>query len=152
VVKHALFWLKDNFLYSPELIVILQPTSPFLMPLDIDSSIQMLLKEKYESVVSITEAEYSPYWMVKFGENNRIEPIINSEYFYLPYRQGLPKAYRLNGAIYATFPSTLEKYPDLFHPRINMGGYIMPPERSFDINTEFDLNLARAIINVFSLG
>ena len=55
-------------------------------------------------------------------------------------RQELPKVYELNGAVYITKTETLRKEKSFFgHKSIP---YLMPKERSININNPFDLKLA----------
>lgn len=65
-ILHALNFLgKDG--YVPEIVVLLQPTSPLRNGQDIDNAIELFLKKNCESVVSVCEVEHSPYWSFKRG-------------------------------------------------------------------------------------
>ena len=114
-------------------VVLLQPTSPLRFVTDIDDAISMCIEERLSSVVSVSEATKSPYWMYQMSGNGALIPLIDNT---ASNRQQLPRSYALNGAVYV-----LEIPPLLQHRKIldgNTRGYVMPSERSFDIDTELD--------------
>ena len=141
VVFHALDSLEQNK-YMYDIIVLLQPTSPLRSTKDIDNSIDLFLSSSCDSVVSVCEATHSPYWCLKV-ENEYLKPLFGDEYF-RKRRQELETVYMPNGAIYVLAPRTLYKhksfYCDCTIP------YIMPAERSIDIDTKLDFMLAELLI------
>jgi N-acylneuraminate cytidylyltransferase/CMP-N,N'-diacetyllegionaminic acid synthase len=60
-------------------------------------------------------------------------------------RQELPIFYRLNGAIYLAYYDYLIKNHNFVGEKTF--AYIMPKERSVDIDDEIDLNLCEILIN-----
>ena len=60
-------------------------------------------------------------------------------------RQELPNYYCPNGAIYITTEKSLQKTKS-FIPKKTIP-YIMPKERSVDLDTEFDLKLIEFLLN-----
>lgn len=139
-VLHAISELKDE---KFDYIVLLQPTSPLRTVEDIDGCIKLALKTKNGSVVSVTDPNKSPYWMYKLDENKNIQPIFETESKTLR-RQELPKVYTLNGAVYV---STLNQIMQVesFITR-DTKGYIMPQERSYDIDNEIDFTICDFLI------
>lgn len=124
-------------------VVILQPTSPLRIAEDIDGAIAHCIDHGAESCVSVTEVEHSPYWMYTLDGEQRISPLLESpEGSY--QRQMLPKVYQLNGAVYVNRIDTLMKT----HQTIEEGtlGYLMPRERSYDIDTLLDFEIAEMIM------
>ena len=59
-------------------------------------------------------------------------------------RQDLPDLYRPNGAIYISELEWLRRHRDFYTPET--AGYVMPPERSVDIDTMLDFRLAEALL------
>jgi CMP-N-acetylneuraminic acid synthetase len=55
---HALDHLQDTEGYEPDLIVLLQCTSPLTLPEDIDRTVQSLLDESADSAVAVTPVHY----------------------------------------------------------------------------------------------
>lgn len=124
-------------------LVLLQPTSPLRSTEDIDQCIQMCIEGQAESCVSIVETDKSPYWMYTLDQEDTLKKLINDENQYYQ-RQKAPKVFALNGAIYvADINRVLQSRSLVDHRTL---GYVMPKERSIDIDTKMDLLLAEALI------
>jgi len=145
VIFHVLRAQAENF--EPGLIVLLQPTSPLRNAQDIDNAIELFLKNDCESVVSVCEVEHSPYWSFEI-ENRYLKPIFGGKYLNMR-RQDLPKVYTPNGAIYVSTPEILRKYKSFYCSKTIP--YIMPPERSVDIDNEIDFMLAELLMMKYGL-
>lgn len=121
-------------------ILILQPTSPLRRLIDINKAINKIITLKTDSVISVCQTEYSPYWM-KVINNDRIFPLIKGEEY--TRRQDLPPVYRLNGAIYLIKRENLMTkniFGNICRP------LIMAVENSIDIDTIDDLHKAELIL------
>jgi len=55
VVVHTLQYLKRKENYVPDIVVLLQPTSPLRTVVDIDSAIKLFLRRKADALISVTE-------------------------------------------------------------------------------------------------
>lgn len=138
-VHHALANIKNRYEY----IVLLQPTSPFRSAEDIDNCLERCLSLNAPACVSVTECEKNPYWMYSVTENGRMKPVIPLEN--RPQRrQELPKAFVLNGAIYVAQTEWLSK-KDSFVTAETIA-FLMPQERSLDIDTLQDFQRAQFFI------
>lgn len=126
-----------------EYIVLLQVTSPLRVVGDIDGCIEFCLFQQAESCVSVTEAEISPYWMLTMDLDSMIKPLINISHSKVYQRQKLPKVYQYNGAIYIASRAYIEKNQDLIGP--GTLGYLMPNERSYDIDSIYDFLMVEMI-------
>ena len=143
VIFHVFDYLKSVESLEPDLIVVLQPTSPLRIVEDIDNSIRLFLSSSDAlSLVSVTEYESTPFWALKLSDGF-VFPMFDEKYFKMR-RQEIPTAYKPNGAIFISRPETLRKYKTFYSPRTL--GYVMPPERSVDIDTEFDFMLAEFLL------
>jgi CMP-N-acetylneuraminic acid synthetase len=139
-IFHALEVLKTEN-YEPDITILLQPTSPLRNAEDIDSAIELFLDSDCESVVSVSKVEHSPYWSFKI-EKGYLKSLFGDEYL-RRRRQDLEKLYMPNGAIYISTPENLRKYKCFYCPKAIP--YIMPPERSMDIDNEVDFMLAELL-------
>ncbi|BDZ71521.1 cytidylyltransferase domain-containing protein [Methanobacterium petrolearium] len=132
-----------NMGHNPEIIVLLQPTSPLRTVKDIQTALELFFKHKTcNSVVSVSEYEHSPYWSLKI-EKGYLKPNFGDEYFNTR-RQDLPELYMPNGAIYISSEPNLRKFGGFFSDKIIP--YVMPKERSVDIDTMMDFKLAELIL------
>ncbi len=137
VYEHTLNWLTTHENYNPEIIVWLRPTAPLRTSTDIENAVEILIDSNADWVRSVCEVTHHPYWMYRL-ENGEMQSFIdNIDIHQYNRRQLLPPVYRLNGAVDVTWRRTvLEKRLNYSG---NMQAYIMPDERSLDIDTETDL-------------
>jgi CMP-N,N'-diacetyllegionaminic acid synthase len=142
VLQHLLSQLKTTENYEPEIIVLLQPTSPLRRVGDIDKAVTLLQQTSADSVVSLCVAEYSPYWMNRL-ESDRVLPFLENVPEYAR-RQDLPPVYRINGAVYATRRRILMEQNRLLGE--DTRGIVMDAESSVDVDTPLDLKIAMLIL------
>ena len=142
VVLHAINWHEtqgENF----DLLLLLQPTSPLRIVKDIENAIRLLFTKQAKAIVSVCENEHPPYWSNTLPENHSMKNFI--DFKAIKNRQELPTFYRLNGAIYLS---------DIQYLKENKGfwgedtfAYIMPKERSVDIDSLLDFKLCELLLN-----
>ena len=135
--------LNKEFNYSIGEFIILQPTSPLRTSLDINNAIQIFIEKKADSVISVSEAIHPPIWSKTIDEKG-----ILRDYFDIKIgnknRQDIEKAYMPNGAIfifkYLLIKEKYSYYSDKTYP------YIMPLERSIDIDSKLDFEFAEYLM------
>ena len=141
-ILHALNWFEDNN-DSYDIIILLQPTSPLRAAKDIDSSIELLFSKKADSIVSVSKMEHNPLWSNTLPLNGRMDKFLNKKIININ-RQKLPDYYRLNGAIFIARIDFVKKNLSFFGR--NTFAYIMPVERSIDIDSPLDLKFCEFIL------
>ncbi|WP_298916309.1 acylneuraminate cytidylyltransferase family protein [uncultured Algimonas sp.] len=134
---HALDILGNGY----DRFVYLQPTSPLRLTQDIRACVDLFETVRCHTVVSVTESEVTPgrFWAKR---KEIMEPYFEAAD---PFkrRQEQEKAYVPNGAVYVCDRESFlasEKSSFLMDPTY---AYEMPHHRSIDIDTDFDLTLAR---------
>ncbi|MFH0798579.1 MAG: acylneuraminate cytidylyltransferase family protein [Pseudomonadota bacterium] len=143
VVLHALEFMRDQINVSSDYILLLQPTSPCRTAADIDNCICIAEEQSADAVVSVCEVDKHPFLTKRLRADGTLEDFVASDIQYLR-RQSLPTAYATNGALYLNRCRSLVDEKTFFPKRTFP--YIMPPERSIDIDTEWDLYLAGLIM------
>jgi CMP-N-acetylneuraminic acid synthetase len=141
-ILHVLDLLKSKN-ESIDIVVLLQPTSPLRSTEDIDSSIKKFLENEPESLISVCEVAHSPFWHLKL-ENGYLKPIFEEKYLNMR-RQDLLPSYMPNGAIFISTPDNLTKYKGFYCHEIIP--YLMPIQRSVDIDNEIDFKMAAILLN-----
>ena len=141
VVFYGLKQLKVEKNHSI-IIILLQPTSPLRTVKDIDESLELFLNSNCESLISVSEVRHPPQWSLKI-ENGLLQPLFRKENLF-KMKQELEKSYMPNGAIFIATKKILEKYKTYYCKKIIP--YIMPTDRSIDIDDDFDLKLANFLI------
>lgn len=124
--------------------VILQPTSPLRNSVDISEAIKLFHDNKADSVISVSEAAHPPVWAKKIDKEG-----VLSDYFEsldsMSNRQQIPVAFMPNGAIFILKRDLVQNkrnyYSDKTFP------YVMPYERSVDIDNIWDFRIAEFIMN-----
>lgn len=119
-------------------IMLLQPTSPLRNAEDIQACFRRMEEKNAHAVLSVTPMEHSPLWSNTLGEDLCMDQFQNETYRGMP-RQMLPTYYRLNGAIYLIDREELDKEIMFCN---GCYAYIMPAERSLDIDSELDFAMA----------
>jgi CMP-N,N'-diacetyllegionaminic acid synthase len=134
VYRHALARLDDAY----DAVAWLRPTAPLRTPDDVEAAVRLLAETGADAVRSVCEAEHNPYWMARL-EAGRLVPLLDDV---PPRRQLLPPVYRLNGAVDVARCASVGN--ELFGGDVR--AYVMPPERSVDLDTELDFLLAEALL------
>lgn len=143
VLKHV---IKEYEAFSGkriDVIVLLQPTSPFRTAEHIDKSVKLILEGKADSVFSVTELEGSPNWIMQI-EGDLLKR--NPESDFSKRRQELGKYYRMHGLIKAFSREVVmeaEKYPWGKRPAPLKTG----KRSAFEIDEPEDLDIVRTIVN-----
>jgi CMP-N,N'-diacetyllegionaminic acid synthase len=135
---HAIEHLDETFDY----IVLLHPTSPFRTGEDIDNAIRRCHQSGAPSCNSVMEAHESPYWMYRIADSGRMEPLLDKDI--ISRRQDLPKIYWLNGGVHVARTDWFLEKRTFFDE--HSVAYIMPRERSLDLDNQFDLYTIRGLI------
>ena len=143
VLQHAVTYLEEKEGFVTDIVVCLQPTSPLRSAEDIDQAVNLCLKSGADSVVSLCRAKHHPFWMKKVVEG-RVYSLMNEDEQLYARRQALPPVYQLNGALYVTRRRILLEEDRVLGDTTL--AYIMPEERSIDIDTQTDLRIAEYIL------
>jgi CMP-N,N'-diacetyllegionaminic acid synthase len=141
-VVHAVTWLGEHENYRPDRIVLLQPTSPLRTAEDIDAALQLHDRHPSSSIISVSPAPHHPSWFKMVDDNQRVHDFLAEDPDAV--RQQLPVAYGMNGAIYIVPRTVLLEQRALYGS--DTRAYVMPPERSLDVDSEWDLHLAALIL------
>jgi CMP-N,N'-diacetyllegionaminic acid synthase len=144
VLMHALDWYKLQNNQYPKNIVLLQPTSPFRTANDVDQAVKIFRCSRKTNLVSACELMQHPNDCLiqnDDGSYKRIE--IGLKSISHSGRQTFPNTIFIDGAIYISSVADFLKTGDILRedPEIIM----LPQSHAIDIDTPFDLELARCI-------
>ena len=142
VVSHALSEIYPN--KEEGIVMLLQPTSPLRHFTDIDETVTLFQQDQAaRSCLSITFVDTHPGKFITL-DGNKIHPYTCAEDME-KQMQNLPPVYQQNGAIYMLGIEDFKKHQKfILDPAI---AYIMPPERSVDIDKEENLLYAQILLN-----
>jgi CMP-N,N'-diacetyllegionaminic acid synthase len=138
-VKHSLDWLRINENYKPDIVLLLQPTSPDRKIEDINMCLTKFIesRDSYDSLFTLSKFEKSPFKMFYFDQNVLTPLFVSINGIQEPYnksRQMLPDVYNPTGSIYVFNSSIIEN-------NTMTGSRILPyiTEPTKDIDTLDDL-------------
>jgi CMP-N,N'-diacetyllegionaminic acid synthase len=128
-VRHIFEQAQDS-IWKPGFassIVLLQPTSPLREPEDVAACVRLMQETGADSVVSVTAGDVDTGFQIRHAK--RLEPIKNIVV--------------CNGAVYVLSVDHLLRGGDWYSGEAY--GYVMPKERSVDVDTAADLEVARLL-------
>lgn len=136
VVHHVL----ETLGWDPEVVILLQPTSPFTDPSDVRAAIE-LHSLNGQPVVGVCESEHPVEWQFELLADGRLR--IPGSGTGPSRRQDCKRTYRANGALFVASPRQVQQDKGFWSTETH--AFVMPRERSVDIDTWEDLALARGL-------
>ncbi len=144
VLIHAIEYYKNlHFSVKYDVIVLLQPTSPFRLKKHIEET--MNLYDNCDMVVSVKESSANPYYNIFEEDENGLLQISKGDDHYTR-RQDAPKVWEYNGSIYVINYASLQK--DKISDFTRKKKYLMDILYSIDIDTPLDWVVAEEIIKM----
>lgn len=127
-------------------IVLIQPTSPLIESSDIKEAIYTFKAKKTDTLISVVKNKHHPYycWKINYGQ---LQPFFSLGK-QLTSRNLLKDMYVENGAI-TIFKKELLQQNTIYGNKITP--YIMPFEKSVDIDEKIDLDIAEYLYKKRSL-
>jgi len=153
VIQHAVRALQQQDGYQPELIVTLQPTSPFRRPDHIDRGVEMLRAcPGCDAVIAVAESPLPPYWAFHTRQGRLIPFVLDGTDYFLKERQQLRMTVHPTGALYVTRRRLLMEQGCLVSAfnGCSTGYLMMDRSTSLDIDHALDLEVARAMLRSHS--
>lgn len=144
VIKDALKRSEEYFKKKFDYVIDLDPTSPLRLVKDIKIAFKLFKQKKADLLITGCESRKNPYFNM-FEIKNKKAKIVkkhkNTSFF---NRQSSPKVYEMNASIYIWKRKSLITARKLFLN--NTIAYIMPYERSIDIDSELDFQFVKKLI------
>ena len=141
VLLHAIsYYEAKNIFY--DVIVLLQPTSPFRTEQHIKEAISLFNKD-IDMVVSVQKS-HAAASLCRENENGILDLIINKDNY---RRQDLDSYYEYNGSIYVINVNSLKNNRiEAFTKKIK---YVMPAIYSVDIDNQYDWDIAEFLMKKY---
>lgn len=136
-VLHCIEFVGDYTIF-----VLLQPTSPLRTAEDIDAAIETFILHGEKGLCSVNEIGDHPILTRTMDGEGVLQPLLNTNS--TVRRQDMPVFYHVNGAIYINRIDEINRDTSF---NDNPVGYVMPRERSVDIDTVEDLKIAEIYLN-----
>ena len=141
VLEQVLCRLEQDGDYRPELVVLLQPTSPLRPPGLVDACIDRLMETNADSLLTVFEG-HQFYWRRRA---DHLEA--NYDPTRRPRRQDIPEEDRIlmeNGSVYVTRREVLVEHHGRLAGKVEW--YVMSPDDSLEIDEPIHLQLAESLL------
>lgn len=145
VAAHALAFIEAEEKRHYDFLAFLEPTSPLRGAGDIDAALTLLDESGADSVIGLCRLEAPHPAKLKVIEDGIVKPFLPHLWREGLLRQQLQPVYFLNGAVYAVKREVLLEEKTFWGKRTLP--YVMPPERSVNIDTWVDFKLAECFVN-----
>jgi CMP-N,N'-diacetyllegionaminic acid synthase len=140
VAKHAVEFLERERGKLYDWILLLQPTSPLRTAGDILDALALAAKPDTTAVIGVTSANNSHPMKLRLIENGVLKYYLKDSMGQVRRQDFSYDVYRTNGAIYLTRRDALMEEESFYGSRPL--ALVMPPERSIDIDTQLDFEMA----------
>jgi len=146
-VRHAIGFLEAQREFH-DVVLILQPTAPLRRPEDVDGALALLEMSGADSVISVCGVGgRHPLTCYREEADGVLSPFLPSDTRGVQ-RQDFGTVLWRNGAIYAMKRDVVMNGNSLYGARTV--GYLMPEERSFNIDSLFDWQVTEGYLRLLS--
>ncbi len=143
VIRHCLIEMEKKYKKKYDLIFDLDVTSPLRKIYDLKKALNKMIRNKSDNLFSVCLSKRNPYFNAVEFKKNKIKPIKNLMK-QITSRQNAPMVYDMNASIYIWKRKTLLNSNTVFQKRTSI--YIMPEERSLDIDTPLDFKIVEFLL------
>ena len=144
VIRHCVAEVERLAGLTFDTLVDLDATSPLRTPDDIVNAVKLLEESGAGNVITAMPARRSPYFNLVELDANDIVHLSKPLQTAVVRRQDAPKCYDMNASIYIWRRPVLFEAATLFNPDTRL--YVMPEERSIDIDSELDFQFVEYLM------
>jgi len=126
-------------------ILDLDPTSPLRLVDDITSALRLFYETNAENLITAAPARRSPYFNLVEQDEHGFAHLSKPPPARVYRRQDSPRCYDMNASIYIWTREFLFQKTQVFGDRTAL--YVMPEERSIDIDSELDLEFVTFLMS-----
>lgn len=145
VIRHCVAEVEREFGYQFDTTVDLDATSPLRYVEDIRAAVTLLEQSSADNVITAMPSRRSPYFnLIELDADDNVslsKPLPTA----VVRRQDAPQCFDMNASIYVWRRPVLFSSDAIFNPRTRL--YVMPEERSIDIDSELDFSFVEFIMS-----
>ena len=144
VIRDAFVQSENYYNKKFDYLIDLDATAPLRVIEDIQNSFKQFLKNDNDNLITAMPSRRSPYFNlveVDSSGNVNLSKKLNNP---IVRRQDVPKSYDMNASIYIWKRDVILSEDSIFLEKTGL--YIMPEERSIDIDTELDYKFVEFIM------
>ena len=144
VIRHCVAEVERQRGYSFDVIVDIDATSPLRSVEDIQNAVVLLEKDGAGNVITAMPSRRSPYFNIVELNADGIAELSKQPKTVIVRRQDAPKCYDMNASIYVWKRQVLFASDTIFNEDTRL--YVMPEERSIDIDSELDFEFVEFLM------
>jgi CMP-N-acetylneuraminic acid synthetase len=144
-IRHAVERVEEQTGFVFDDILDLDPTSPLRLPEDITSALQLFYETNAENLITAAPARRSPYFNLVEQDEQGFAHLSKPPPERVYRRQDSPRCYDMNASIYIWTRDFLFRKKQVFGDKTAL--YVMPEERSIDIDSELDLEFVTFLMS-----
>lgn len=122
-------------------LVDLDATSPLRLPEDIEGAVRLLETTGSSSVITASPSRRSPYFNLVETDLNGVVRLSKALPDGVTRRQDAPASFDMNASVYVWQRDIFMRDPKVFYENSRL--YVMPEERSHDIDSELDFEIVQ---------
>ncbi len=144
VIRDAFMRSEAHYQKQYDYLVDLDATAPLRSVEDIINSFEQFKKANNDNLITAMPSRRSPYFnLVEVGNDGKVKLSKKLDSAILR-RQDAPKSYDMNASIYIWKREVILEEKTLFLEKTGL--YVMPEERSIDIDTELDFEFVEFLM------
>jgi CMP-N,N'-diacetyllegionaminic acid synthase len=140
VIRHAFLEAEKHYGRQFDVLIDLDATSPLRLVEDINGAYEQFVEEDADILITASPCRKNPYFNMVEQVNGRIQRVKKLETS-PTRRQDAPEVFDMNASIYIWKRRALLENDTLFTDKTSL--YVMPEERSVDIDTELDWDFVK---------
>ena len=144
-IRHAVETVEARMGFKFDDILDLDPTSPLRRSEDIVSALQLFYEKKAENLITAAPARRSPYFNMVEQDEHGYAHLSKPPPTRVFRRQDSPRCYDMNASIYIWTREFLFEKKQVFGDKTAL--YVMPEERSIDIDSELDIEFVTFLMS-----
>jgi CMP-N,N'-diacetyllegionaminic acid synthase len=142
VIRHAVRWAEKEWNKKYDIAADLGVATPLKSAEDLDNSIRLLVDKGAGNVFSVTPSSRSPYYNMVEVIEGKVSLVKSREHY--TDRRDVPQVYDMNDGLNVWERDILFSENPQFNERTQI--YVMPRERSVDIDEEIDFLFAEYLV------
>ena len=143
--QHALDFIRNDEGLLPDAFVSVPVTAPLRQPEDIERCLERFSEGNADVVVTVTDAHRNPYFNMVTAEPNGPLGLVIPPRNLISRRQDAPKVFDMTTVAYVAKAEFVMTHESIFAGHVK--GVHVPVERSIDIDTLLDFEIAEFLFN-----
>jgi CMP-N,N'-diacetyllegionaminic acid synthase len=143
VIRHAFMEAEKRYGLRFDVLVDLDATSPLRLVNDISEAYKQFVDDDADILITASPARKNPYFNMVERANGRVQ-IVKKLAKTPVRRQDAPQVFDMNASIYIWKRQALLENDTIFTDKTSL--YVMPEQRSVDIDTEMDWEFVNYMI------